>query len=282
MGAEPMIWLNGALVDGSRACISPVDHGVTTGDGVFETIQAVGGQPFAWTRHYRRLCRSAEALDLAVPSSDELRAAAEAVLRANALAEARVRVTITGGIQPLGSERVDAPPTVIVAAAPIPPIPPTTDVVVSPWPRNERGALAGLKTISYAENVRALAYARRRGAGEVIFPNTAGNLCEGAAVNVFLVVDATLVTPPLSAGCLDGVTRQLVLELSPTLGIEAAERDLPVGALADAEEAFLTSTLRNVQAVAHVDGRALAACPGPVTEKLDAALGEWMARDLDP
>lgn len=277
-----VVWLNGELVDEAEARVSPRDHGLITGDGVFETIHAVRGEPFAWTRHYRRLERSAEGLGLAVPDAAEVRAAIAAVLEANGMTEARVRVTVTGGVQPLGSERVDAPPTVIVATGPVPRIPPTTDVVVAPWPRNERGALAGLKTISYAENVRALAYARERRAGEVIFPNTLGEVCEGAAVNVFVVLDGTLATSPLSSGCLDGVTRALLLELCPGVGIECAERPIAVAELAGAEEAFLTSTLRNLQAVAHIDGAPLPAAPGPVTGKLAAAFDELVDRNLDP
>lgn len=276
------LWLNGELLDESEARISPLDHGITTGDGVFETIQATRGVPFAYTRHYRRLCHSAEALGLAVPAVDPLREAIDAVLRANDLTEARVRVTVTGGVQPLGSERVDSSPTVVVAAGPVPRIPPTTDVVVAPWPRNERGALAGLKTISYAENVRALAFARERGAGEVVFPNTRGEVCEGAAVNVFLVRDGVMATPPLSSGCLDGVTRALLLELCPGVAIECVERPVPIEALTQADEAFLTSTLRNLQAVTRVDGVALPAAPGPLTEKLAAAFDDLVSRDLDP
>ncbi|MBI2168749.1 MAG: aminotransferase class IV family protein [Actinobacteria bacterium] len=281
-GAAEVVWLNGALVPADEARISPLDHGLTTGDGVFETIQATRGVPFAYTRHYRRLVHSAEALGLRVPPSETVRAAIDEVLTANALSEARVRVTVTGGLQPLGSERVESPPTVVVAAGPVPRIAPTADVVISPWPRNEKGALTGLKTISYAENVRALAYARERGASEVIFPNTRGELCEGAAVNVFLVRDGVLATPPLSAGCLDGVTRALLIELCPGAGIELREEPIPIGDLASADEAFLTSTLRNLQAIAHVDGQAIPAAPGPITEKLAAAFDALVDADLDP
>jgi branched-chain amino acid aminotransferase len=148
---------------------------------------------------------------------------------------------------------------------------------VCPWPRNERGATAGLKTVSYAENVVALAWAKERGAGEAIFANTLGNLCEGTGTNVFLVVDGRLVTPPLSSGCLEGVTRDLVIECTG-----ASEQDVPAGALVDAEEAFLTSTTREVQPIAHVDGRALPAAPGRRTAEAAAAFRDLVARTLDP
>src|SRR6185369_15698396 len=119
------------------------------------------------------------------------------------------------------------------------------------------GALAGLKTISYAENVRALAHVEAHGAHEAIFPNTRGNLCEATGSNVFLVLDGACCTPPLSAGCLNGVTRQLLLQLGDEIGVPITERDVPVDTLRDAEEAFVSSTVREVQAIANVDGTPL-------------------------
>jgi branched-chain amino acid aminotransferase len=110
-----------------------------------------------------------------VPGSHELRAAVDDVLTANGLTDGRVRLTVTGGPSPLGSERGDGPPTVMVMSAPATPWPPTVDVVIVPWSRNERGAVAGLKTTSYAENVRALAYAHEHDGGEAIFLNTRGS-----------------------------------------------------------------------------------------------------------
>lgn len=276
------IWVDGALVDDEAARISPMDHGLLTGDGVFETLRVYGGVPFAWTRHVARLGRSAGALALVPPDGATLRAAADAVIAANDLPEARLRVTVTGGVAPLGSERGSVPPTVVIASGAMQPWPPTADVVIVPWVRNERGATAGLKTTSYAENVRALAYAHARGASEAIFPNTRDLLCEGTGSNVFLVVDGTLVTPPLASGCLAGVTRDLVLLLCERTGIECAERDVPIAALAAADEAFLTSSTREVHPIAHVDGQALPSAPGPITRALQDAWRELLAHDLDP
>ena len=204
------------------------------------------------------------------------------MLRANQLTEARLRITVTGGLAPLGSERGESPPTVLVAATEVRPHPPTTDVVIVPWVRNEHGAVAGLKTISYAENVRALAHARERGAGEAVFANTRGDLCEATGSNVFLVRDDAVLTPPEESGCLLGVTRALVLELCAELGIDCAEQTLPIAALEVADEAFLTSTVREVQPIAAVDGRTLARVPGDATRTLATAFTDLVARDLDP
>ena len=276
------VWANGVLLESDAVRISPFDHGLLVGDGVFETIRVYDGRPFAWRRHLDRLAHSAVGLGLTVPDRADLRAAADAVLRANQLGEARLRITITGGLAPLGSERGESPPTVIVAATDVRAHPATADVVVVPWVRNERSAVAGLKTISYAENVRALAYAHERGAGEAVFANTRGELCEATGSNVFLVRDHGIVTPPEESGCLLGVTRALVLELCSDLGIDCAEQTLPVVALMQADEAFLTSTVREVQPVTAVDGRALTRAPGAITRQLAAAFTDLVARDLDP
>jgi branched-chain amino acid aminotransferase len=276
------VWTNGVLLEADAARISPFDHGLLVGDGVFETVRVYDGQPFAWRRHLDRLAYSAAGLGLTTPDRDELRAAADSVLRANKLSDARLRITITGGLAPLGSERDESPPTVIVAATDVRPHPPTVDVIVVPWVRNERGAIAGLKTISYAENVRALAFAHEHGAGEAVFANTRGELCEATGSNVFLVRDKVVVTPPPESGCLLGVTRALVLELCGELGIACAELTLPIVALAQADEAFLTSTVREVQPITAVDGHALAHAPGDITRQLADAFRDLVSRDSDP
>jgi branched-chain amino acid aminotransferase len=271
------VWIDGVLCDESEARVSPFDHGLLTGDGVFETLKVYGGVPFAARRHLERLDVSCKGLGLPAPDHGELRAAMRAVIHANALDTGRIRITLTGGVSPLGSDRGDGGPLVIVASGGLTPWPPSTDVAVVPWPRNERGALAGLKTTSYGENVVALAYAKERGAGEAIFGNTVGNLCEGTGTNVFIGVGGRLVTPPLSAGCLAGVTRALVLEVAG-----AVEDDLPLTALAEADEAFLSSSTREVQPIRAVDGRELPQVPGPLTSRAAEAFNSLVARDLDP
>jgi branched-chain amino acid aminotransferase len=203
------VWINGTLVPDEEAQISVFDHGLVTGDGVFETVKVSNGVPFALTRHLNRLARSATGLGLAEPDLDQVREGALAVIEASEKPElARMRITVTGGIAPLGSERGGSPLTAIVAIGSMKPVASWVDVTTVPWPRNEHGALSGLKTTSYGENVRALAYAAERGGNEAIFANTAGNLCEGTGSNVFVVSGGQLLTPPLTAGCLAGVTRR--------------------------------------------------------------------------
>jgi branched-chain amino acid aminotransferase len=146
-----------------------------------------------------------------------------------------------------------------------------------PWTRNERGALSGLKTTSYAENVVALARAHDQGASEALFGNTVDRLCEGTGSNVFVVLDGEIHTPPLTSGCLAGITRALAVEWAG-----AHETDLPFDVLERADEIFLTSSLRDIQAVHRVDDRLLSDTPGPVTAKAMRVFEERAAGDLDP
>lgn len=271
------IWLDGALRDADDAKVSVFDHGLTVGDGVFETLKAEHGTTFALTRHLERLTRSARGLGLPDPDLDEVRHACAAVLEANPVPLGRLRVTYTGGVSPLGSDRGDAGPTLIVALAGAVRRPDTTAVITVPWVRNERSAVVGLKTTSYAENVVALAAAHRAGASEALFANTVGRLCEGTGSNVFLVLDGELHTPPVASGCLGGITRALVAEWSG-----AKETDLPFEALEQAEEVFLTSSLRDVQAVVRIDGRELGSAPGPVTAEAMRIFDARSAEDADP
>ena len=275
------VWVDGSLRHDGDPHVSAFDHGLLTGDGAFETLAVYRGVPFAARRHLERLDRSCRGMGIEPPDHGTLRAAMDAVVAANEVERARMRITVTGGTAPLGSDRGNAGPTVVVAVGPIPDWPPTADVVVAPWVRNERSALAGIKSTSYGENVVALAYAKERGAGEAIFANTVGDLCEGTGTNVFVGASGRLVTPPLSSGCLAGITRSLVLD-ALDLDIDVVEEDLPLGALAAADEAFLTSSTRKVQAIRAVDGKMLPAAPGSLTTAVSEAFTRLVARDLDP
>ncbi|MCT9935099.1 aminotransferase class IV [Planotetraspora sp. A-T 1434] len=272
------IWVNGELLEPGKAVVSVFDHGLMVGDGVFETIKAVEGESFALTRHLDRLALSAKRVDLPEP---DLASIADGVRRTLAAAPkwplARIRVTYTSGPGPLGSDRGSEGTTTIIVVAEQKAFPATADVTVVPWLRNERGALAGVKSTSYGDNAKALAYAKERGGGEAIFENLAGNLCEGTGSNIFIVTGGRLVTPTLASGCLAGVTRALTLEWCG-----GEEADVPISALYEAEEAFLTSTTRDVQPIRLVDGKALPQAPGPVTLAAMKAFAERSAADLDP
>jgi branched-chain amino acid aminotransferase len=278
-------WVNGRFLDDPAEPALPVsDHGFTVGDGVFESVKVVAGKPFALTRHLDRLATSAAGLGLPGPDPHTVRTGVAAVLEGQDLPLGRLRITYTGGPAPMGSGRGDAPPTLVVVADAMQPWRGSTAVVTVPWPRNERGAIAGLKTTSYAENVVALAHAQRYGASEALFANTAGDLCEGTGSNVFYVVDGELRTPTLGSGCLAGISRALLLEWyggAPVAGVPLREVDEPVDVLGRADEVFLVSTTRDVQPVHRCDDRALDA-PGTVTAACMRLWHEREAADSDP
>jgi branched-chain amino acid aminotransferase len=250
--------VDGRLLRPDEPAVAATDHGVTVGDGVFETLKVTDGRPFALTRHLRRLTRSATGLGLPAPDEDLLREGVAAVLGAGErIGFGRLRIVVTGGTGPLGSDRGDGRSAHVVLATPAPVPPPTTALWVVPWTRNERSAVAGLKTTSYAENVVALAEAAAHGAAEALLTNTRGELCEGTGSNVLLGIDGQLLTPPLSSGCLAGITRELLLEWAAKEGLPVEERAVPLEVLATAEDVVLTSSTRDVQRVSVVDGREL-------------------------
>jgi branched-chain amino acid aminotransferase len=271
-------WVNGTILESAEALVSVFDHGLTVGDGVFETARVLGGTPFALTRHLQRLVASAAGLGLPKPDLDLVRHAVADTLAENDTAQPlRLRITYTGGVSPLGSDRGVAGPTLVVAVAPLKEWPATAALATVPWSRNEHAPTAGLKTTSYADNVIALAHAKAAGATEALLANTAGQLCEGTGSNVFVVLSGRLMTPPLSSGCLAGVTRALVLEWAG-----GEERDLPMSVLDEAEEVFITSATRDVQAVHQVDGRQLDSAPGEVTRRVAQVFAARAAQDVDP
>ncbi|MDZ7578341.1 MAG: aminotransferase class IV [Candidatus Nanopelagicales bacterium] len=272
-------WVNGRVVDEDEPWIRLTDHGFSVGDGVFETLKTIDGEAFALSAHVDRLVRSATGLGLVAPDPGVVRSAVLKtceVNRASLVPEGRIRITYTSGPGPLGSDRGPGPATLAVTAQAAKPWPATTSVALAPWPRNERSALAGLKTTSYGGNAVALAWAKERGHSEALLENLRGDLCEGTGSNVFVVLSGLTVTPPLSSGCLAGITRQLVINWCGVV-----ERSLPRAVLDEADEVFITSSTRDVHPVARVGDRLLAA-PGPVTVECARTFTALAAANLDP
>lgn len=274
-------WLNGRLLQSpDEPSISALDHGIIVGDGVFETVKIEDGQPFAVTRHLDRLARSAEGLGIGKPDLGAVREGIAAAMDGQDLPFGRIRVTVTSGIGPLGSPRGHGELTTVVIAEPCDRPPSVSAIATVPWTRNERGALSGLKTTSYAENALMVEYALERGASEAVMSNTAGMLCEGTGSNIMYVVGDQLVTPTLGAGPLAGVTRALVLEwCAGELGV--VERDAPIDVLQTADEVILVGTTRDVQAISRVDDREVPA-PGPITQKAQEIWARESAKNVDP
>ncbi len=280
-----VVWADGRLRDPAEPVLSALDHGVTVGDGVFETCGVVRGHAFALTRHLRRLRHSALGIGLEAPDEQLIRDGVAQVLAAGHDL-GRVRISVTAGQGPLGSGRHPGPQTVLVLAGPANP-PSQVKVVRVPWLRNERSAVAGLKTLSYVENAVVLAHAQAKGADEALLANTVGELCEGTATNVFVERAGELLTPPLDSGCLAGITRELVLEWAADAGLpvrEAARGELPYAVLDDVAAGrvalALTGSVRTVAPVVSLDGVPVA--PGPLTARVREIYVAREADDVDP
>ncbi|HWH07872.1 MAG TPA: aminotransferase class IV [Candidatus Thermoplasmatota archaeon] len=267
------VWLNGRLLPEEEARISPFDRGFLLGDAVFETMRAYGGRPFRVEEHLARLRRSCEVARLPFP--EEARGALADVLRANGLADAALRVTVSRGPGGRGaSPRGAGPPTVLVTATAVEPRPEV-------WSRGLRLATArlprpqgldpGVKTTNYLVNVLAKAQAEDAGADDALFVDADGLVVEATQANVFAVLRDRLVTPPLSSGCLPGVTRAALLDLAPDAGLRAAEAALPREALLEADEVFLSASVLEVGPVVALDGLQMGGGrPGPVARRLHA------------
>ncbi|SDC24565.1 branched-chain amino acid aminotransferase [Sanguibacter gelidistatuariae] len=282
-----VIWKDGRFLTPEEPALSAVDHGVTVGDGLFETCAVYGGQAFALSRHLRRLARSAAGLGLEAPDEAMVRRGVGQVLERAGEQAGRLRITVTAGAAPLGSMRGDGPLSVLVAAGPVGPAAVTNRVVRLPWVRNERSAVAGLKTTSYAENVVGYAYAAARGADEGLLANTVGALCEGTASNVFVERDGELLTPHLTTGPLAGITRELLLEWGVEEGLpvrEARPDELPFTVLDDVATGrvhlALAGSIRNVVPVVALDGQGCA--PGPLCLAAQELFTRRAGEQIDP
>ncbi len=273
------IWVDGTVYsDPSLARVSAVDHGLVVGDGVFEALKVTADGPFTLQRHLDRLTRSSRAIGLPDPDHGLIREAIAAVLEDRTFVDGKVRITYTGGPGPLGSHAAFGPPTLVVAADGRILARPSAAVVTTPWTRNEKGALAGVKSTSYGENVRSLAYAHERDASEAILLNTASHVCEVTGSNIFFVYGSEIITPPLSAGPLAGITRDLVLQWC-----DVTEANLSLTEAQAADEVFLTSSLRDVQAVHRWDEVQFSADPvGPRTRQVAELFAHRSAETPEP
>jgi len=275
--------IDGRVLPGAEASVSVFDNGFAFGDSVYETLRTYGGRPFALRRHLRRLRASAARLGFTIPQSDdELRGRIEALLAAAANPESYLRLIVSRGRGDLSYhfERVVGPTVVIVARA-LEPFPEAARrdgiaVALVGVRRNHPRALdPAIKSSNLLNNVLATREAQARGAQEALLLNAEGRLAEGAGSNVFLVKAGELLTPSLAAGLLAGITRELVLEIAPRLGVAARETDLGEADLRGADELFVTSTLKEVMPVSRLDGAAVAdGRPGPLTRRLQDAYRE--------
>ena len=265
------IWCNGLWLPAANHPGTAQDRGVIFGLGLFETMLAIDGSLIFADRHLARIQKSCARFRWEIELPD-LRGIATELLVRNGLAtgRARLRLVVTAGSGPLNDLASGADRLVWLSAFPAAEPPDSLTACLSPWPRNERSPLVGLKAACWAENLVALDHARRHGCDEVIFLNTAGHLCEAATANLFLAKNGVLLTPSLDSGCLPGVMREVVLGLAGEIGLPCAETVLMPEDLHSADEIFMTSSLRGPVPLSRFGTRELP--PGPVCGQLRAAL----------
>lgn len=276
-GLVTKLWCNGVWLDALDFTAAPTDRGLMHGLGLFETILAVNGAPVFADRHLRRLRESCERLGWH-PMIPDLESVMAELIELNGLANgrARIRLAISGGSGLVHDPSLGPDHVLWLTAVPAAEPPDSTTANRSPWARNERSSLSGLKCASYAENLLALQHAARLGFEETIFLNTAGKVCEGATSNLFLVRKNTVITPSLESGCLPGITRSVAIELASAIGIACEEREVDSSELDEADELFLTSSIRGIMGLSRFENRGLA--PGPVTQALREAWNRAVQR----
>jgi branched-chain amino acid aminotransferase len=272
--------VNGVVTPAAEAKVSILDNGFTFGDAVYETLRTYGGRPFALARHFARLRLSASRLGISIPQDDAaLGATLHDLLSRAANAESFVRLIVTRGLGDISYhfERVKGP-TVVMAVKPFEGFPESSyedgvPLALVSVRRNHRDALdPAIKSNNLLNNVLAVREAQAKGAAEPILLNQAGQVAEGASTNVFLVRGGVAVTPPLEAGILHGITREVVLELAREGGIPVREETVTPEALRQADEVFITSSTREVMPARAIDDHPVGdGKPGPVTRALMAA-----------
>lgn len=287
------IWMDGKIIPVGEAKVSVFDHGLLYGDGVFEGIRSYNGRIFERHAHNRRLANSLKAIDLKIPFSiDEIDRALDDTLDANGLLhpdkDAYIRLVVTRGIGVLGiSPKRTWKPQVIIIAATIQMYPPEMyekgmPVIMSSYTRNHNNSLPPqVKSLNYLNNILAKIEAHQANVGEAILLNHLGFVSEATGDNLFIVRHGQLLTPPASAGILEGITRRTVMRLARDAGLEVVEQNLTRFDLYACDEMFLTGTGAQVIPVTSIDQRPIGSSGtvGPVTRHVMKAYAELVRSD---
>ena len=254
------IFLNDRLVPEHEAMVSVFDHGFLYGDGIYETMRAYDGMVFMLERHIERLNRSASLIQLTVPSPDFIRAAVYETIRGNGLKSVYVRVTVSRGKGPIGLDPALCPkPTFVVIAEDFREYPEKyysegVKFIIAKTRRNLIEALnPKIKSLNFLNNILAKLEAKERGAYEALMLNAEGLISEGTVCNIFFVRDNILCTPSVDTGVLDGITRELVLDLAKETGMQVREGNFRPEDIFSASEVFFTNTTSEVMPVSQVE-----------------------------
>jgi branched-subunit amino acid aminotransferase/4-amino-4-deoxychorismate lyase len=269
--AAGLAWVDGCMVNADAAWVSLTEPAIQAGLGVFETVAVRAGAPIDLQPHLERLAAGAARLGIVLPERGVLAAAAQAVAAG-----------VPEGFGWLKLSRARTGPCVVWGG----PLDPNEDgravsAVLLPWRQNAHDAVAGLKTLNYANHILGLEEAERRGADEGIWLNTRGHLAEGCTSTLFLIRRRALYTPSVADGVLPGIVRTFVLRAAREMRLPVHEGKIRLKRLLDADEAFLTSSLRGVRPLVRFDGRQVGkGAPGPITRAISARVAEL--RGLPP
>jgi branched-chain amino acid aminotransferase len=272
------VFHNDRLVEIEQVRLSPGQAGLLSGWGLFTTMRIFQGEAFAYERHWRRLEKDAGRTRLPFPFDPaQVRRHLSELLNANQVVEGAARIYMI--YNRVGFWQSDEPmPQVdlILCTAGLPGHPEQARLSVAPHGRHAASPLAGVKVTSWLNNVWHLAEAQKEGWSEVVLLNERGEVAECTTANIFTVKDGKVTTPPLSSGCLEGVTRSVLLEIAPRCGVPMVEQTLTEEDLYAADEVFITSTNRSLLGVSEIAGHKYAAAPGPIAQMLERAFSATM------
>jgi len=277
------VFHNDRLLPVTEARLSPGQAGLLNGWGLFTTVRIYEGIPFAFERHWKRLQRDAERTHCPFPFEESVvRGQLGEVLRANHVREGAARIYMVYNQVGFWRSDEDFPRVdLLVCSADLPSYREPARLGLREHGRNAASPLAGVKVISWLDNVWNYYEAQQAGFDEVVLLNERGEVAECTAANIFCVKGGRVTTPPASAGCLQGITRSVLLEMGVGVGAPVEERVLRPEDLYAADEVFISSTNRSMLGVNEVNGRKIAAAPGAVTLKLEKAFGEYVRQYLE-
>jgi branched-chain amino acid aminotransferase len=282
---HPNVFHNDALLPIEKARLSPGQAGLICGWGIFTTLRISRGEAFAYERHWRRLEKDAAITRLPMPyTAAKVRVHLHEVIRANKVTEGCARIYLVYNTVGFWQSDEKYPQVdLIIYTAGLPEHRETVRLAVREHGRHAASPLAGVKTISWLNNVWAVGEAVKEGFDEVIMLNERGEVTECTSANIFVVRGEKVLTPPLNSGCLEGVTRGILMEIAPEAGVSVLEQALRPEDLHSADEVFISSTNRNLISAGEVAGARIPA-PGPVCERLnelfDAYVGDYVSRRL--
>ncbi len=286
--ATAYVYLNGNIITEDKATVSIRDRGFLYGDAIFETLRSYDGRPFMLDEHLERLAASADALGIStgqtLRTQEELRGAVARLLESNKLKNAYIRITLSRGAGGTGGEGLlpaeTSSPTLVIESRPFRPYPDESykegmRLIISGYRRSTTNPVMRHKTANFLPAILARREAAKRGGQDALFLNTEGNVCEGTVWNFFMVEAGSVITPPVTANLLPGITRKIVLRLCGEAGIAASEEVFGAERISRAGEAFITNSLMEIMPVASIDNDRIGTdVPGEITQRLMSAYKE--------